>query len=74
MNLYQTLNRLFATPKGVAQITGQKGQGVVVGQTLGGVFVVLNGQAEIGDMVYYDRQTHEIAGQAPQGERGEFEV
>ncbi len=74
MNLYQTFNRLFATPKGVAQITGQKGQGVVVGQTLGGVFVVLNGQAQVGDMVYYDRQTHEITGQAPQGERGEFGV
>lgn len=31
MNLYQTFNKLFATPKGVAQITGQKGSGVVVG-------------------------------------------
>lgn len=25
MNLYQTFNQLFATPKGMAQITGQKG-------------------------------------------------
>lgn len=74
MNLYQTFNKLFATPKGVAQITGQKGSGVVVAQTLGGVFVVLNGQAQVGDMVYYDRQSHEITGQAPQRERGEFGV
>ncbi|MDO4450520.1 MAG: hypothetical protein Q4B79_06145 [Moraxella sp.] len=74
MNLYQTFNKLFATPKGVAQITGQKGSGVVVGQTLGGVFVVLNGQAEVGDMVYYDHRTHHVTGQAPKGERGEFGV
>lgn len=74
MNLYQTFNKLFASPKGVAQITGQKGQGVVVGQTLGGAFVVLNGEGQVGDMVYYDRQTHEITGQAPKGERGEFGV
>lgn len=74
MNLYQTFNQLFATPKGVAQITGQKGSGVMVGQTLGGVFVVLNGEGQVGDMVYYDRQTHEITGQAPKGERGEFGV
>lgn len=74
MNLYQTFNKLFATPKGVAQITGQKGSGVVVAQTLGGVFVVLQGEGEVGDMIYYDRQTHHVTGQAPKGERGEFGV
>lgn len=45
-----------------------------MGQTLSGVFVVLNGEGQVGDMVYYDKHTHNITGQAPNGDRGEFGV
>ena len=74
MNLLSHFNTLFATSYGVALITGQRGGGVVIGQTLGGAFVVLTGQADNGKMVFYDKNTLMITGDAPNAERGEFGV
>lgn len=50
----------------VAQITGGKGAGVWVAETPSGAVVVLEGEAQIGQSVYYDAYSREIAGQAPE--------
>ena len=50
----------------VAKITGGKGAGVWVAETPSGAVVVLEGEAQIGQSVYYDAYSCEIAGQAPE--------
>lgn len=59
--------RALITPqkRQVAKITGGKGAGVWVAETPGGAVVVLTGEAQIGQSVYYDAYTREIEGQAP---------
>lgn len=76
MNMLNSLQALLNPEiKGVARIVGQKGGGTVVGETLGGGTVVLQGQAENGKMVYYDKLTMRVLSEAPDAaERGEFGV
>ena len=50
----------------VAKITGGKGAGVWVAETPTGAVVVLAGEGQIGQSVYYDAYSREITGQAPE--------
>lgn len=66
MDILSQFRALIAPQKRqVAKITGGKGAGVWVAETPGGAVVVLTGDGQIGQSVYYDAYTREIEGQAP---------
>ena len=66
MNLLSQLNRVLTrTERGVARITGQRGDGLVVAQTQSGATILLKGEAETGKQVYYDRVSSTVMGIAP---------
>ena len=66
MDILSQFTALIApTKRQVAKITGGKGAGVWVAETPKGAVVVLEGEAQIGQSVYYDAYTREIEGQAP---------
>ncbi len=77
MNLLNQFASLLApTQKGVAVITGTKGGGVWVGQTIGGAVVLLKSAQNhtTSQKVYYNRLTGEIIGNAPEVSFREFGV
>lgn len=49
----------------IAKITGDRGAGTYVAQSHTGITLLLTGTAQTGQMVYYDAQTGQILGQAP---------
>lgn len=62
--------------KAIATITGNKGNGVWVGQTIGGATVLLSSKDSYNtsQKVYYNRLTGEITGIAPDVAFREFGV
>lgn len=66
MNLTAVFKQIIGKPElSVATITGDRGGGAWAAETVSGVVVTLNGQAEIGKKVFYDMRTHKIVGEAP---------
>lgn len=77
MNLLNHFESLLSRKQiGIATITGNKGNGVWVGQTIGGAVVLLNSKDSYAtsQKVYYNRLTGEITGIAPDVEFREFGV
>lgn len=64
-NIKQQFDALFAAQSlAVATVTGQRG-GSVSARTEAGAAIILEGEAEIGKKVRYDRHTGRIVGIAP---------
>ncbi|MBS9782014.1 MAG: hypothetical protein KGV56_05905 [Gammaproteobacteria bacterium] len=75
MSLLNRFNELFnKKERGIATITGQKGGGKVIATTEKGAVIILNGTAETGKKVYYDRRSNDIVGDAPNVEFREYPV
>lgn len=75
MNLLSQFEQLFnAQEKAIAKIIGERGGGLMVGETLGGATVLLKGKLEIGKLCFYDRVSNEILGEAPNVEFKEYSV
>ena len=67
MDILSQFKSLIAPQKrNTAKITGGKGAGVWVAETPKGAVVVLEGEAQTGQNVYYDAYTGKIEGQAPE--------
>ena len=75
MNIRQQLQSL-PNPKRrmTAKTTGGKGANVWVAETPAGAVVVLTGQGQTGQHVYYNAYTLEIEGEAPAVARVEIKV
>ena len=69
--LNQTLNR---TEQAFATVTGQRGGGIVVAQTMGGSTILLKGTMETGKNVFYNRRDSTIMSEAPDVAFSEFGV
>lgn len=66
MNIRQQFESLLNPKRRMtAKITGGKGANVWVAETPAGAVVVLTGQGQIGQHVYYNAYTLEIEGEAP---------
>ena len=66
MNLLSQFNQIFdRTERGVARITGQRGGGQLVAQTVSGATLLLTGEMATGKMCYYDKVTSKVLGEAP---------
>lgn len=75
MNLLSQFEQLFnSQEKAIARIVGERGGGLLVGETLGGGTVLLKGKLEIGKLCFYDRISNEILGEAPNVEFKEYSV
>lgn len=73
MSLLKQFNDLLNTQvNAVAKVTGQRGGGQVVAETLGGATVLLYGTAETDKNVFYDRRTGKVIGTAPDVTFGEY--
>lgn len=66
MNILQALNQSLNTvQRAYATVTGVKPDGTLIAQTPAGATVLLQGKAEIGKAVYYDRTSGRVLGDAP---------
>ena len=66
MNLLSQFQQIFAeNPKGFATITGIKPDGTLIATTPTGAVVLLDGKADIGKSVFYDRVTSKVLEEAP---------
>lgn len=75
MTIFNQFNQLFnSQDKAIATVTGQRGGGVVVAQTLGGATILLEGSIETGKKCFYDRRTGKVLGEAPDVSYGEYGV
>lgn len=61
----QLIDLINPRHRAVAKIVGGKGADTWVGETPSGGVVVITGQAQIGESVYYDAITLRIEGKAP---------
>lgn len=75
MNLLAQFNQIFgATQRGFAKVTGVRNDGKLIATTPNGAFVLLNGVADIGKNVYYNRATSDVIGEAPDVVMNEYGV
>ena len=66
MNLLSQFQQIFSeNPRGYASITGVKSDGTLIAQTPNGAVVLLQGKADIGKVVFYDRVTNHVVDDAP---------
>lgn len=66
MNLLSQLNATLNTvQRAYAHVTSVKPDGTLIAQTPAGATVLLQGKAEVGKSVYYDRVSGKILGDAP---------
>lgn len=66
MNLLSQFQQIFAeNPKGFATITGIKPDGTLIATTPTGAVVLLDGKADIGKSVFYDRVENKVLSEAP---------
>lgn len=66
MNLLQALNvALNPVVKSYAKVIGVKPDGTLIAQTQTGATVLLQGKADIGKNVYYNRLDNKVLGDAP---------
>lgn len=75
MNLLSQFQQIFSeNPKGYATVTGIKNDGTLIVTTPTGAVVLLQGQAEMGKAVFYDRVENKVLEDAPSVRFGEFGV
>lgn len=75
MNLLNQFEQLFnRQEKAVSRVSGQLGSGRVVATTLTGATVILIGETETGQLVYYDRASGQILSVAPDVDFAEYGV
>lgn len=67
MNLLSQFQQIFSeNPRGYASITGVKSDGTLITQTPNGAVVLLQGKADIGKAVFYDRvDNNKVVDDAP---------
>ena len=66
MNLLAQFNAIFnSEERAFAKITGVKPDGMLIATTPTGVVVLLQGKADIGKNVFYDRVTSKVLEEAP---------
>lgn len=66
MNILQTLNQaLNPVIQSYAKIIGIKSDGTLIAQTQTGATVLLQGKADIGKNVFYNRLNNQVLGDAP---------
>lgn len=75
MNLLSKFNQIFGqTERGFAKVTGKRADGKLIATTPNGATILLNGVAEIGKNVYYNRATSDVLGEAPDVVMNEYGV
>ena len=75
MNLLSQFQQIFSeNPKGYASITGVKPDGTLIATTQTGAVVLLQGKADIGKAVFYDRVDNKVVDDAPDVVFREFGV
>lgn len=75
MNLLSQFEQVLdRQERGIAKVTGQRGDGQVVAQTQGGATLILKGEMETGKQCYYDRVSSQIIGVAPDVEFSEYGI
>lgn len=75
MNLLSQFQQIFKeNPRGYATITDIKPDKTLIATTPSGAVVLLQGQAEIGKSVFYDRVTNKVVDDAPDVVFREFGV
>lgn len=75
MNLLQALNSaLNPVIQSYAKVVGIKPDGTLIAQTQTGATVLLQGKAEIGKSVFYNRLDNKVLGDAPDVEFNEYGV
>ena len=75
MNILQTLNQaLNPVIQSYAKVTGIKSDGALIAQTQTGATVLLQGKADIGKNVFYNRLDNKVLGEAPSVEFHEYGV
>lgn len=75
MNILQALNQAFNNvERDYAHVTGVKPDGTLIAQTPAGSTVLLQGKAEIGKSVFYDRVSSKVLGDAPTVEFNKYGV
>lgn len=66
MNLLSQFQQIFSeNPKGYATITGVKSDGTLIATTQTGAVVLLQGKAQVGQAVFYDRVNNKVVDDAP---------
>ena len=70
----QLIDLINPRHRAVAKIVGGKGADVWVGETPSGGVVVIKGQTQIGESVYFDAITMRIEGKAPNLDWQEIKV
>lgn len=70
----QLIDLINPRHRAVAKIVGGKGADVWVGETPSGGVVVITGQTQIGESVYFDAITMRIEGKAPNLDWQEIKV
>ena len=75
MNILQTLSQaLNPVIQSYAKVTGIKSDGALIAQTQTGATVLLQGKADIGKNVFYNRLDNKVLGEAPSVEFHEYGV
>ena len=75
MNLLQALNSaLNPVIQSYAKVVGIKPDGTLIAQTQTGATVLLQGKAEIGKSVFYNRLDNKVLGDAPDVTFNEYGV
>ena len=75
MNLLQVLNQtLNSVERAYATVIGIKSDGTLIAQTPAGATVLLQGKADIGKSVFYDRVSSKVLGDAPTVEFNEYGI
>lgn len=75
MNLLNHFRQIvFHEQKAFASITGKRADGILTAQTPSGATVLLKGQADIGQKVFYNRINSTILQIAPDVEFNEYSV
>ena len=66
MNLLSQFQQIFSeNPRGYASITGVKSDGTLIATTQTGAVVLLQGKAQVGQAVFYDRVNNDVVDDAP---------
>ena len=75
MNLLSQFEQVLdKQERGIAKVTGQRGNGQVIAQTQSGAVLILKGEMGTGKQCYYDRVSSQIIGVAPNVEFSEYAI
>ena len=75
MNLLSQFQQIFSeNPRGYASVTGVKSDGTLIATIQTGAVVLLQGKAQVGQAVFYDRVDNKVVDDAPDVVFKEFGV